>query len=147
MSPPRVYVAAPYEDAATVRVVHEALADRGCSFSSGWAEDALGAEDFSRFAPARLRDIAEGNDRDVLDADAVLVLARAGVGGEMFAEARLALVLGLPVVWWGRRTLSSWRSGVEYVEDFGSAIDRVADLARALAPTTTCPHCGGRLDS
>lgn len=120
---PRVYVCAPFEDAGHVREhVHERLRTFGLEPSSRWAETARGAEDFAAFTPYALRAIAEANDLDLGNSQAALVLAREGTGGEMFAEARLALVMGIPVVWVGRRTLSAWRDGVVLVDDLDEAI-------------------------
>lgn len=121
----RIYVAAPYEDAAHVRGLHERLRSLGLEPTSHWAENAAGPENFASFTPMQLRAIAESNDTDVISSTAVLVLARAGAGGEMFAEARLALFLAKPVYWVGRRTLSSWREGVVRCEDLDDALARL----------------------
>lgn len=130
----RVYVAAPFEDAGIVRAVHDRLRSLGIEPCSTWAESARGIEDFSAFTPARLRSLAEQNDRDVAEARAVLVMARPGAGGEMFAEARLALAMSIPVVWLGRRTLSAWRAGVTRAEDLDDAISTL--LLLTMGPTT-----------
>lgn len=122
------YVAAPFADAAFVRVVHEHLVNIGVTPTSTWAMHAYGPEDFSRFAPEELARIAEKNDADVRGSDVVLVLARDGAGGEMFAEARFAITLGRPVVWSGRRTLSAWRRGVVRVDDLDDAIAVLAGM-------------------
>ncbi len=127
---PRVYVAAPFQDARSVFEVHESLRELRLEPSSSWVALALvvGAEDFSRFTPERLRELAETNDLDVASSKAMLVLAREGVGGEMFAEARLALMMGIPVVWLGRRTLSAWRLGVVRAESLDEALALVSKL-------------------
>ena len=118
-----VYVAAPYEDGAFVfQGVHERLRALGMTPTSTWAEHAIGREDFSRYTPARLREFAVRNDADLRAADVALVLARAGAGGEMFAEARVAIDWGKPVVWCGRLILSAWRSGVVRAEDLDAAL-------------------------
>lgn len=116
-----VYVAAPFSDAGVVRVVHDRLGTLGIVPTSRWVDQASGAEDFARFEPSRLRAIAAQNDADLRGSDALLVLARAGAGGEMFAEARVGLDWGKAVVWVGRRILSAWRSGVVLVEDVDDA--------------------------
>lgn len=124
----KVYVAAPYDAAGFVREhVHERLRSIGLDPTSRWAEHALGPENFDHFSPADLRLIAEANDRDVERSDVVLVIARAAAGGEMFAEARYALMLGKHLVWVGRRILSSWRHGVERVEDLDAAMVHLAN--------------------
>lgn len=124
---PAVYVAAPYADAAFVReAIHPALRARGLTCASLWAESARGPEDFAALTPVALADAARWNDRDVINADVLLVLARDGAGGEMFGEARYALALGIPVVWHGRRTLSAWRPGVHRVDegaDYSAAVE------------------------
>lgn len=118
-----VYVAAPYADGAFVReAVHPTLRARGISPTSTWAELVTGPEDFSRFSPEALRGLADVNDRDVAAADVVLLLARAGVGAESFAEVRFALELGKAVVWSGRLALSAWRRGVVRVADLDEAL-------------------------
>ena len=117
-----VYVAAPFSDADIVRSVHARLADIGIFAASSWAEHAIGREDFSKYTPDELRRFAAVNDADLRLADVCLVLARYGAGAEMFAEARLAIEWGKPVVWVGRRTLSSWRDGVTYCETLEEAL-------------------------
>lgn len=108
----RVYVAAPYDDAGGVRVIHGLLRAQGFVPSSRWATKATVPEDFSRMTANEIRAVAEDNDRDVGFSDAMLVVAREGAGGEMFAEARFASFLDIPIVWTGRLTLSAWRHGV-----------------------------------
>lgn len=111
-----VYVAAPFQDSAMVLMIHERLRAFGAVPTSRWAESAAVVEDFARFTPQELRDLATKNDVDLSEADALFVLARTGAGGEMFAKARVALEWNKPVVWFGRRTLSAWRSGVVRVD-------------------------------
>lgn len=149
---PRVYVAAPYADAAFVREgIHPPLRARGLACTSTWAETARGAEDFSAMAPEALRSAAVGNDRDVVASDVVLLLAREGAGGECFAEARLALAMRIPVVWHGRRTLSAWRDGVHLVDsgaDYTAAlelVDYVAHQATADPSRWTIRRAAGEL--
>lgn len=126
----QIYVAAPYADAPMVRAVHVRLVALGLAFTSTWAEAARGAEDFSALTPEGLRAAALENNRGIDDADAMLVLARDGAGGEMFAEARYALTLGIPVLWCGRRILSSWRDGVVICDDVDAALATLVDGAR-----------------
>jgi hypothetical protein len=122
-----VYVAAPFQDAANVRgVIDRALRDRGLSPSSTWA-DRAGVVDVEGDAAL---EVARENDLELRASDVVLVLARPGVGGEMFAEARLALEWGKPLVWFGRRSLSAWRSGVVRAESFEEALDCLVLMQR-----------------
>ena len=108
----KVYVAAPYADAPMVRELHNELCGTGWEPTSTWAEIADAAEDFTLSTPSQLRKAAQANDADIMRSHVLLVIAREGAGGEMFAEARLALVHGIPVVWVGRFVLSAWRHGV-----------------------------------
>lgn len=125
-----VYVAAPYADAPLVREVHQLLSDAGITPTSTWAKDATpGPENQSAFTPEQLRAFAENNDADVLRADAVLVLAREGAGGEMFAEVARAQLWGKAVFWVGRRTLSAWRAGVQQCWSVGDALVALRGVA------------------
>lgn len=118
-----VYVAAPFADGAFVREhVHPLLEQHGITPTSTWVHAAHGPEDFARFAPDALAAAAEQNDHDIHRSAALLVIARHGAGGEMFAEARYALALRKPVIWVGRLILSAWRPGVERVEDLDGAV-------------------------
>lgn len=124
----KVYIASPYEDSPIVARVAEKLYSFGISSTSYWALQADGRkEDQSRSTPEDLRSYALRNDADVLDSDAVVVLARPGTGGEMFAEARFALIVGKPVIWVGRKILSTWREGVTWVEDSDDAVSLLRD--------------------
>ena len=127
-----VYVAAPYADAAVARNVHELLRLHGLDVTSRWAEAARGLEPC--LGEAAMRDRAAANDRDVLRADAMLVLSRDGAGGEMFAEARLAIERGKPIFWVGRPILSAYRLGVVRCATVGEAI---ALIGRAIATSET----------
>jgi hypothetical protein len=150
----RVYVAAPYTDAEEVRAIHAHLRMIGCSPTSQWASQALGPEDFSLMTPDQIADIAHANDRDVLSSQMVLVVARAGAGGEMFAEARFASYHRIPIVWVGRLTLSAWRKGVTRCVDVVAALRHIAECSGAgperstsessAPPTTSTPALGKR---
>lgn len=121
-----VYVCAPFEDGAFVRALHERLETLQLTPTSRWAEHATSREDFARYSPVQLREYARRNDADLRGSDVALVLARHGGGGEMFAEARLALEWGKAVVWVGKRhTLSAFRSGVVRTEDLDTGIARL----------------------
>lgn len=128
-----VYVAAPFVDSPLVREVHERLVLIGARPTSSWAEQAQGPEDFTITVVDVLRDAAAANDRDLRASDVCLVLAREGVGGEMFAESRMAIAWQKAVVWVGRRTLSAWRRGVVRADDLDDAIAIVAEMAEPYA--------------
>lgn len=133
-SQPRCYVCAPFEDGATVRDrVHVRVLAAGFAPSSRWATEWTGSENFDGASVAELRSRAEQNDADLRSSTVALVLARPGGGGEMFAEARLALECGLAVVWVGRRTLSAWRRGVVRVDDLDQAIAVLSRMREAFA--------------
>src|SRR4051812_47303326 len=119
----RIYVAAPYEDAMAVRDVHALLRRLGFDCTSSWAENARGPEDLTSLSFEAIRSLAEQNDADVMAADLVLVRARLGAGGEMFAEARWAIEKGKRVFWVGRkRILSAYRLGVVLFDDIDDAL-------------------------
>lgn len=130
----KVYVAAPYEDAHWVRVFHRLLNVNDFEFTSSWAEQATGvnAKDksilYSSPADIRIHNkfAAVANDDNVIDCDAMVVVARPGVGAEMFAEARLAIHLGKKVIWVGRLSLSAWRDGVVICSDLENALDQLS---------------------
>lgn len=133
MTAPRVYCAAPYEDAGFVREhVHDRLRALGFEPSSRWAESAFGHEDLTSFTTLTLRRIAAGNDADIDGSAALLMLARKGAGGECFAEAARALLRGIPVVWVGRRTLSAWREGVVRVDDLDDALQALLVITKGM---------------
>ena len=95
---------------------------------------AIGAEDFAKFTPSVLQAIAEANDADVAAANLVIVLARPGAGGEMFAECRYALTMRKPVYWTGRLTLSAWREGVTRFGSLEELLASVETLAGVVQP-------------
>lgn len=134
---PRVYVAAPYAEGPFVAaVVHPALRERDLSPTSGWAAQADGApERLERLPLDAVRAIAERNDADLASSDLVVVLGHRGTGREMYAEARIAIALGLPVVWVGPPyPLSAYREGVVRVaslEEAWPAIELLAAQLRA----------------
>jgi hypothetical protein len=110
----RVYFCSPYADAAHVRRLHRIAHARGLLPVSSWAETVSDGPERLESLPRRsVRALAERNDADLLSAHVLVVLAREGAGGEMFAEARLALAHGAPIVWVGtRRPLTAYREGV-----------------------------------
>jgi hypothetical protein len=134
-----VYIAAPYEDASYVRMVSGHLRRLGLTTTSSWSEQARGPEDLTQMMPAVIRTVAHQNDDDLRAADVCLVMARRGAGGEMFAEARLALEWGKPVYWVGRRILSAYRSGVTICDDLDAAVLAIYQLAAGQACTEVAP--------
>lgn len=120
MSAFRVYVAAPYADSVFVRSVHKVLRAEAFEPTSRWAETASAVEPL--LTDEAMRAAALANDDDLYRSHAVLVLAREGTGGEMFAEARIAIATGIPVVWAGRRILSAYRAGVTRCDDIHEAL-------------------------
>ena len=130
----RVYVAAPFGRGPFVaRVVHPALAARGLEATSSWVATADGAPERLDALPLeRVRAIAERNDADLASSQVVLVLGDVGTGREMYAEARIAIALGLPVVWVGPPyPLSAYREGVDRVRSVEEGLDAVERHARA----------------
>jgi hypothetical protein len=127
----KVYVAAPYDDAPAVREAHGWLRANRFIPVSSWADKVEGPERLDLLTSAQCHAIAEGNDRDLLSAHALLVLSRAGAGGEMFGEARLALEFGIPVVWVGsRRPLTAYRRGVVRVYTREAGLEQLLAFAR-----------------
>jgi hypothetical protein len=134
VTPVRVYVAAPYADAPRVRAVHDELRNAGFEPTSRWADAANGPETLDVLPLSDVRAIARANDDDLQRAHFLLVLARDGAGGEMFAETRLALDSGIPVVWVGsRRPLTAYREGVVRVGDVNEALSFARSFAVLIA--------------
>lgn len=127
LSPLRCYVAAPFGDAPFVREVHACLRLLGIEPTSSWAEHADGTpEQLDQMPLAEVRALAERNDHALATSDVVLVLPREGAGREMYAEARLAIAIGLPVIWvGGPRPLSAYREGVLRVESLPEAFQEL----------------------
>ncbi len=136
MSSVRGYVAGPYADAPRVRQLHAELRALGIRPVSRWAEEATGPEALEELSLSAVRAIARRNDDDLLNAHFAIVLARDGAGGEMFAEVRLALDSGIPVVWVGkRRPLTAYREGVVRVASVFDALS----FAQSVAELVTRP--------
>jgi hypothetical protein len=140
MNSVHVYVAAPYLDARAVRALHAALRASGIQPTSHWAEAAEGPERLDALPVADVRAIARKNDDDLLSAHALIALLREGAGAEMFAEVRLALDNGIPVVWVGaRRPLSAYREGVLRVGRVEEAFALVQSFAEIVSrPWLVC---------
>ena len=129
----RVYFGSPFPDALHVRRLHLLARMRGLEPVSAWAETSDGPEELERMPLRTVRTLAAQNDRDLLSAHVVVILAREGAGGEMFAEARLALAHGIPVIWVGaRRPLTAYREGVLRINCVPTAL-RVLTAFAALA--------------
>ncbi len=109
-----VYIAAPFGRGPTIaRGLATALENLGCRVVSSWIDVAIAMGGVERLSDeAEARAVARTNDRDLDSAHVVLVLAFAGEGREMFAEARMAVEHGIPVVWCGPTCLTAMRPGV-----------------------------------
>lgn len=147
----RIYVAAPFGRGPFVAgEVHPALAARGFSCTSSWVGSANGApERLDELPIERVRAIAERNDADLASSDLVIVLGDVGTGREMYAEARIAIALGLPVVWVGPPfPLSAYREGVVRVRSMEEALAAAETLTGlAGAPSATMPAAAARAAS
>jgi hypothetical protein len=134
MSRPRCYVAAPHQLFAEVREVHARLIEFGWEPTSSWVDDVTGPEDLTRYSTAELRAMIVKNDRAIESSSAMIVLSRAGLGAEMFAEARLASSRSLPTIWGGdRRPLGAYRENViSHVRGVDQALDELQRLRRRL---------------
>lgn len=125
-----VYVASFYANAPFVRKVHGTLSTYEIRATSEWAREAHGPEDFSTMTPEKLRAVAEANDRDLREADVILVIDPDGKGRETYAELRLALEWGKPAVFFGKPNLSAWRKGVVRVTDIITALAVLVDMGK-----------------
>ncbi len=126
-----LYVATAFRNAAEARKVHARVARWGVTPVSSWAVNAHGPEDLSALSRKSVQALAHLNDHDLLSAHLVLVIAREGEGGEVFAETRLALAHRIPVLWTGeRRILSAYREGVLRVARIDDALDHVKALVK-----------------
>jgi hypothetical protein len=125
----KVYVAAPYSEAARVREIHKQIKEAGGVVTSIWAEQAAGAnEDFS---PAVMARAISENDLGVEAADVVLALGFEGKGRAMFGEIRYAISLGIPVHYAGPAYLDVQRPGVTVHELFTGPLMAVLSLVRS----------------
>lgn len=126
----RCYVAAPFGDAPFVREVHACLRLLGIEPTSCWADAGDGSPERLDLMPLdEVRALAERNDHALATSDVVLVLPREGAGREMYAEARLAIAIGLPVLWvGGPRPLSAYREGVARVDSLAEAFQHLTTL-------------------
>jgi hypothetical protein len=123
------YVAAPYGDAPIVRKLHAHLRSLGIRPTSTWAEGATGPENLEEMPIDLVRAIAARNDHALSVSDVVVVLPREGAGREMYGEARLAVALGIPMIWVGDpRCLTAYREGVTRVPDLETALSELVRL-------------------
>ena len=106
-----------------VREVHARLIDAHIRPTSSWAQAAGGAlESLESVPPHERQSAIELNDKDIACSNAMLVLARANAGGEMFCEVARAGYYGLKIYWVGRTVLSAYRQGVKRCLDVNAAI-------------------------
>lgn len=106
---PRIYVCAPFDDRVYVRSVHALLVESELRPMSTWA-NANEDENWEDEEAVRLASLE--NVSQMATSDAMLVIARPGAGGEMYAEVARAITWGKPIFWVGRRILSAFRPGV-----------------------------------
>jgi len=113
---PRVYVAAPFEEASTVRTIHRMLANMRYVPTSAWAEnDGLSANVLE--STEANRQIHRSNIDALLSSDLMIVKRVKGSGGEMFVEFERALQYGMTILWTGPPILSTYRDGVTTFPD------------------------------
>lgn len=122
----RVYVAAPFDDGPRLSTtVIPDMIYAGLIPLASWIDDALSGKTDKGLTIASAQAALHVNDFELTGSDAVLVVARDGVGGEMFCEAARAILLSIPVFWVGRRVLSSYRQGVTICDSVEDAIDAI----------------------
>jgi len=136
----KVYIAAPYAEAVCVRTtVFSMIRDAGLDPIASWAVEADGEkENLLAIDEERARARWKRNRWELVAADALLVVARDGSGGEMFAETELARAMTLPIFWTGRLTLSAFQPEVRvrapgHNDGIAIAIRHIADYARRSA--------------
>ena len=126
----RVYVAAPYSDAAHVRRVHGLLRYLRLEPTSSWAERPERPEELEALRIEDLRALAAQDEHDLASADAVLVITPNDAPRVMYAEAHFALERKTPVVWVGPSPrLAAYREGADLVDDMTEALTRLCELA------------------
>jgi len=124
-----VYVAAPFDRAATVRHFHAMLLAVGARPVSQWANLAKGPEQLEAMSRGEIRSLIEVNDACVRQADLLVCLACKGKGGETFAEVARAIEWGKPVLYCGPPILSAFRPGVFLCTTQKDVLDVVSFLA------------------
>ena len=128
----RVYLAAPFVDYREAHRVRAVLADSGHSCTSSWIIQAIALGGREELDERTATTALAYNDADVAGSQALLLLARAGAGGECFAELRYAQTLELPCVVLGRAILSAWRPGTVRVATLEGALAALGNIASRL---------------
>jgi hypothetical protein len=141
MNPLHVYLAMPFAERASARAINRRLEALGLMPTGTWCvqeqpEDAL--------TLGELRYLATCNDADVERSHALLVIASAGQGGEMFCEVGRALVARTPIAWVGRRVLSTRRPGVVEAPSVEAAVTLLQGWAQLIARPYPMPAEWGR---
>lgn len=126
---PRIYVAAPFDDRYYVRAVHAKLVLAELRPTSTWAN---ANEDENWEDDEAIHAASVENTTQIATSDAMLVIARPGAGGEMFAEVARAQTWGKPIFWVGRRILSAFKPGVFRFGDCMMAV-RDEEVEKAIA--------------
>lgn len=126
-----IYIATTYQNADWVETVLRPMIEaRGLSVRSTWHEKASGPERLDELPLSTVMEIAEQNDRELADADAVLVIAHERCR-ETWAELRLAVILEIPAIVVGPPwPLSAYRHGVSRVRDVATAMDVLVAMRR-----------------
>lgn len=137
-----VYVAGPYTTAPYIRdEVYPRLRDAGMTIVSTWTEQQTRSDGTltADGGPDRLddRDVAlrawKINRMCIDAANALLLVDTHGAGRETYAEVEYSLATGeKPVVWVGRRTLSSVHPAVVYVDSLKLAVEALQLIAAGL---------------
>lgn len=120
----KVYIAAPFGRWSRAKRLRTMLRAAGYTCASEWIDDAerLGGRE-STGNVGVMRDALARNDHDVLTSDVLIALTFPAEGGEMFCEATLARLSGIPVLWAGERQIgSSVREGCHAFDDVADAL-------------------------
>lgn len=140
----KAYVASPFARWTRAKRIRVLLRELGYSVDSAWIDDAERAQGRESENVGLMRDAMARNDHDVATSDVVIALTFPGEGGEMFAEARLALHLGIPVLWVGSRRIGScYRDGSERYDEVMDAFARIEEMRRARDEADPPPFVGG----
>ena len=127
----RVYVAAPFEYAPSVRRIHERLRALDFTPTSTWCESEYATGESERPPTEKeARTALAENDSMLLSSHALICISKFSQGGEMFCEfMQFYLRTVCPIVWVGpRKILSVYRHEVVYVEDVDSAFAHLINL-------------------
>ena len=132
-APAVIYVAAPYHLGKTDALsVYHKIFDLGHVSSSRWILAAEDEEDLLSKSDAEIEFACAQNDADVRSSDGLVALCFPGEGREMFAEAALARLCGIPILWvaedFSTLSLSAFRHGSlrarSFEEGFSSLLHR-----------------------